>query len=97
MEALMTRHSVAVLLALFTAASFVAPAWAQKPAATDSAKKPAHDPNEIICEDLFIGTKVNKKRYCATRAEWEARKQEDRAAVEEIQRPRNCSVMTRRC
>lgn len=95
----MTHQSVAVLLALFTASSFVAPTWAQQPTTTETVKKAAHNPNEVICEDLYFGTKVNKKRYCATRAEWEDRKRQDREAVEGHQRPMQCNVavMTKQC
>ena len=89
----MTRLSLSLLLASLAATA----SPAQTPPSADQPKKPALDPNEQICEDTFIGTKVNRTRVCATRAEWAARKQEDREATENIQRPRQCPVMYRRC
>jgi hypothetical protein len=91
-EILMTRLSLTLLLASLAATSSLA----QTPP-SDAPKKTALNPDERICEDIFIGTKVNRTRICATRAEWAARKQEDREAIENIQRPRACPVMNKRC
>ena len=85
----MLRHSA--LLAAITATAAAVPASAQQPAAAASVKQAAHDPNERICEDLYVGTRVNKKRFCGTRAEWEAMKQQDREEVERKQRPMQCN------
>jgi hypothetical protein len=47
----------------------------------------APDPNERICEDTIVtGSRLAKKRFCGTRAEWEARKKADREVVEDAQR-----------
>jgi hypothetical protein len=88
----MVRQSAMVLLASFTAGALVLPAFAQQSAAT-SAKKAAYDPKQRVCEDLFIGTRVNKKRFCGTRAEWEAMKQQDRDEVQKAQRPMQCNMI----
>jgi len=45
------------------------------------------DPNEKICENMTqIGSRLAKKRVCATRAEWEERRRLDRQAVEQAQK-----------
>lgn len=45
------------------------------------------DPNERICEDIVVtGSRIAKKRFCGTRAEWEEKRMEDRKLIEEIQR-----------
>lgn len=42
--------------------------------------------NEKICEDIIVtGSRLAKKRLCATRAQWEERKQIDRRAIHQIQ------------
>jgi hypothetical protein len=47
----------------------------------------APDPNERICEDTIVtGSRLAKKRFCGTRAEWEARKKADREVIEGAQR-----------
>lgn len=44
------------------------------------------DPNEKICEDIILtGSRLAKKRLCATRAQWEERKQIDRGTIHQIQ------------
>jgi hypothetical protein len=74
------------------------PALAQQPTAGGAPKKVALDPNERICEDIYVGTRVNAQRFCATRAEWAARKQQDRENVEQAQRPRQCNaIMSKHC
>jgi hypothetical protein len=54
------------------------------------------DPNEKICETIpTIGSRLAKKRVCATRAEWAEQKRLDRQAVEQIQKQIGgpCSVV----
>ena len=49
------------------------------------------DPNERICENLtMVGSRLSKKRVCATRAEWAERKREDRQAIDQAQQGRHC-------
>ena len=44
------------------------------------------DPNEKVCENItLVGSRLAKKRVCATRAEWADRKLQDRQAVEKAQ------------
>ena len=48
---------------------------------------PRTDPNEKICENVTqIGSRIAKKRVCATRAEWAQRRLQDRQDAEYIQR-----------
>ena len=42
--------------------------------------------NEKICEDIVpVGSRLAKKRFCGTRAEWADRKRQDREALEKAQ------------
>lgn len=59
-----------------------APISAQAPPSS-----PTADPNEKVCENIAaIGSRLAKKRVCATRAEWEERRRLDREAVEQAQK-----------
>ena len=43
--------------------------------------------NEKVCETVTVtGSRLGKKRFCATRAEWEERRRLDRQEVEKAQR-----------
>ena len=45
------------------------------------------DPNEKLCENMAqIGSRLAKRRLCATRAEWAERRLQDRQDAEKIQR-----------
>ena len=47
----------------------------------------ALDMNEKVCENqTVVGSRLSKKRVCATRAEWQERKRLDREAVDQAQR-----------
>lgn len=62
------------------------PSLAQAPAAAPSTAV-SLDPNEKICENVAqIGSRLGKKRICATRAEWEERNRLDREAVAQAQK-----------
>ena len=75
---------VVSLLALTVAAAFQA-------APETSAS--AGDPNEKICESVAtIGSRLAKRRICATRAEWADRKAQDRKDAESILRSPNGSI-----
>ena len=51
------------------------------------------DPNEKICESVaMIGSRLAKKRICATRAEWTDRKAQDRKDAESILRSPTGSI-----
>jgi hypothetical protein len=90
----MIRQSTKVSLALFAAAAVVSAADAQQPTATAaSTKKAADDPNERICRDI-ASSRLETKRYCATRAEWQAFEQREREEVQLMQRPmQGCVTM----
>ena len=71
------------LFALAIAATV--PATAAAPAHAQSTI--ANDPNEKVCENIsVIGSRLAKKRVCATRAEWEEQRRQDRLAVDQIQK-----------
>ena len=57
------------------------------PAAAEQVKSaPASDPNEKVCEDIVLtGSRLAKKRICATRAEWEERRQLERMTLDNVQ------------
>lgn len=62
------------------------PGHAQSPAPAPAAST-GLDPNEKICENIgVIGSRLAKKRVCATRAEWEERNRQDREAVSQAQK-----------
>ena len=45
------------------------------------------NPEEKICESIVpLGSRLAKKRVCATRAEWDERRRLDREAVEQAQK-----------
>ena len=53
------------------------------------------DSNEKICENMAqIGSRLAKRRVCATRAEWAERRLQDRRDAEAIQRQLNGSTCT---
>lgn len=73
-------HVRLMALAIVLSVPTASPAQAPPPS-------PAADPNEKVCENLTaIGSRLAKKRVCATRAEWEERRRLDREAVESAQK-----------
>jgi hypothetical protein len=73
----------APLIAALSLIAIPAPLFAQAAPASSA----AGDPNERICESIIpVGTRLAKKRVCATRAEWEERRRLDRQAVEQAQK-----------
>jgi hypothetical protein len=64
----------------------MAPATWSMPVLAQSPAQPL-DQNERVCESLtMVGSRLAKKRVCATRAEWEDRKRQDRQAVDQMQK-----------
>jgi hypothetical protein len=56
-------------------------------AAPDETQVKATDRDEKICENVTqIGSRLSKKRICATRAEWAERRLQDRKDAEYIQK-----------
>jgi hypothetical protein len=69
------------LIAAFAIVSLPASAQPQS-----SDQRPPPDPNERICQDIpELGSRLAKKRICATRQEWEDKKRQDREATEKAQ------------
>lgn len=65
----------ALLVAASGAAANPAPATNQKTGANDK-----------VCENITTtGSRLAKKRFCGTKAEWEDRKQQDRDAINKMQ------------
>ena len=78
--------SVAVIGTLLTAA----PVIPLQAGTGSQPTKVSADPNERICEDTIVtGSRLAKKRFCGTRAEWEAKKKADRDVVDDAQRHAN--------
>lgn len=75
------KFSFAILAA--TGLALTSTAMAQ----TDKVKKKALDPNERVCETIKpLGSRLATKRVCATRAEWEDYRRQDRDAIDKAQR-----------
>jgi hypothetical protein len=79
-------------LALLTASGV---ASAQHSAATaDPAKKTVADPNERVCKEIATSSRIATRRYCATRAEWQAFEQREQQEIHLMQRPmQGCVTM----
>ena len=70
-----------------TALAIAATVPAVSLAAPTSQAPATFDPNEKICENVSqIGSRLSRKRICATRAEWAERRLQDRKDAEHIQR-----------
>ena len=73
-----------ISLALLAAAGL---ALTPPAAGTDKVKKPTRDPSERICETVpQLGSRLVKRRVCATRADWEDYRRQDRDAIDKAQR-----------
>ena len=81
----MSRFPKSVTLsAAFAALTIGGPARSQQEA---PGNKPVADPNQRVCEDIVqTGSRLATKRFCGTRAEWDARQKQDRDTVENAQR-----------
>lgn len=52
-----------------------------------SSRRPTNDPNQKICETVtMVGSRLAKKKICATRAEWAERRKLDREVIDDAQR-----------
>ena len=84
----MSKSSVLAVVALISFACVGAsPALGQK-------AQPV-DPNAKVCETVSqVGSRLSKKKICATRAEWAEMKRQDREVVDQAQRAANigCSI-----
>jgi hypothetical protein len=84
-------------LALLAVVGLMSAAWAGSSAAfaQAGAKAQAHDPNAKVCETVSqVGSRLSKKKICATRAEWAEMKRNDREVVDQAQRAAQigCSI-----
>jgi len=64
-------------------------------AAVAQTAKAALDPNAKVCETVSqVGSRLSKKKICATRAEWAEMKRQDREVVDQAQRAAQigCSI-----
>jgi hypothetical protein len=72
------------------AIALILPIGSPVEALVNEAKQPqaaGADPNEKICESIpVIGSRLAKRKVCATRAEWAERKRLDREAVDQAQK-----------
>ena len=75
-------------VAFMAASALVSPAAAQSGSGTQTAPNySSGDRDEKICESIAaIGSRLAKKRVCATSAEWEEKRRLDREAVDQAQR-----------
>ena len=65
------------------------------PAALAQQRAQATDPNAKVCETVSqVGSRLSKKKICATRAEWAEMKRQDREVVDQAQRASQigCSI-----
>ena len=77
--------SVSLILATIATPAAAQIAAAQAASGDTRKAKPA-DPDEKICQTITMtGSRLAKKRFCATRAEWEDMRLQDRQATEKIQ------------
>lgn len=80
----MSVRMFAISAALIVPVSSPAVAFQEK-----KAKAPeviSGDPNEKVCETItMIGSRLARKRFCGTRAEWADRRRQDREAIEKAQ------------
>ena len=86
-----------ILTALLTASSS---ALAQAPAEVPDASRigPNQDPNEIICVNQSeIGSRLNRRRVCRTRAEWAAHQTQYRQNLERAQNQTQTSCQGSAC
>lgn len=75
-------HGLRFAAALIVASALSAPVNAQ--AATSAQVR---DPNEKVCETVSqVGSRLSKKKVCATRAEWATTRKDEKETLEWIQR-----------
>jgi len=91
-EARMIRQSIIISLVLLAT---MGAAHAQQLAATsDPAKKATADPKERVCKEIATSSRIATRRYCATRAEWQAFEQREQQEIQLMQRPaQGCVTM----
>lgn len=77
----------AARVALLASMIAIAPLRAEPTGGQANAQSTTRDPNEKVCENIVqVGSRIAAKRFCGTRAEWEARQKQDRDVVDGAQR-----------
>ena len=82
-----SQFAAALIVAV---SAFSAPATVQEAVGAQ-----ARDPNEKVCETVSqVGSRLSKKKICATRAEWAEMKRQDREVIDQAQRASQigCSI-----
>lgn len=86
----MTRVARLAIIGLLSAA------WINSSdALAQTASKSPTDPNAKVCETVSqLGSRLSKKKVCATRAEWAEMKRQDREVIDQVQRAAQigCSI-----
>jgi hypothetical protein len=78
------KKAAIVSALLVTSAAAYAQAGGEAPATTKLG--PNQDPNQIVCENQTeIGSRLNRRRVCRTRAEWAEHQREYRQNIERAQ------------
>lgn len=87
----MTRIALLAVVGLISATSV----GASKAVAQTVSKTQPLDPNAKVCETVSqVGSRLSKKKICATRAEWAEMKRKDREVIDQVQRAAQigCSI-----
>jgi hypothetical protein len=81
------------MMRIFVAGAVLAAVPTKPVLAVDSPSpmpKVAADQNQRVCEDIIVtGSRLAAKRFCGTRAEWEAKRKADRDVIDDAQRHAN--------
>ena len=80
---------------VFTALGVLAASLIASPGAFAQVSTTAPDPNAKVCQTVSqIGSRLSKKKICATRAEWAEMKRADREVIDQAQRAAQigCSI-----
>jgi len=91
----MIRHTIIAVLLMLGPVSLASTAHGQQLTTTaDPAKKTIADPNERVCKEIATSSRIATRRYCATRAEWQAFEQREQQEIQLMQRPmQGCVTM----
>ncbi|WP_114954889.1 hypothetical protein [Sphingosinicella terrae] len=66
-----------------------AAAYGQQANQGTGATQSGYDPNQVICQRIGeTGSRLNRRRVCLTRAEWETRRRETKQGVDDAQNRR---------
>ncbi|HWT12046.1 MAG TPA: hypothetical protein VN231_04775 [Allosphingosinicella sp.] len=75
-----------MLKTVISAALLAATAAAAQAEGNAPARGPDNDPNEVVCvREAEIGSRLNRRRVCRTRAEWTEHRAQYKQSVERAQ------------